>query len=107
MIWDRLLRSAGAYWGAARSPKWSAVRRAFVRANPHCAACGTTKELEVHHIIPFHIDASRELDIENLMTLCQDCHLYIGHLKDWTRHNPHAPDDAALMLSRFSAKSAN
>ena len=107
MIWERLLRSAGAYWGAARSPKWSAVRRAFVRANPHCAACGTTKELEVHHIIPFHIDASRELDTANLMTLCNDCHLYIGHLKDWTSYNPHAPADAALMLSRFAAKSAN
>ena len=101
MIWDRLLRSAGAYWGAARSPKWSAVRRAFVRANPHCASCGITRELEVHHIIPFHIEPARELDTENLMTLCNDCHLYIGHLKDWTRHNPPAPDDAALMLSRF------
>ena len=107
MIWDRLLRSAGAYWGAARSPKWSAVRRAFVRANPYCAACGTTRELEVHHIIPFHIDASRELDTANLLTLCQDCHLYIGHLKDWTSYNSHARQDAALMLSRFSAKSAN
>ena len=107
MIWDRLLRSAGEYWGAARSPKWSAVRRAFVKSNPYCAACGTTRELEVHHVVPFHIDASRELDTTNLMTLCQDCHLYIGHLKDWTRHNPHALDDAALMLTRFSAKSGH
>jgi 5-methylcytosine-specific restriction protein A len=107
MIWDRLLRSVGEYWGASRSSKWPAVRRSFVKLNPYCAACGTAKELEVHHIIPFHIDASRELDTSNLMTLCQDCHLYIGHLKDWTRYNPHARVDAALMFSRFSDKSAN
>jgi len=57
--------------------------------------------------VPFHIEPERELDPANLMTLCQDCHLYIGHLKDWTRHNPHARVDAALMFSRFSDKSAN
>ena len=106
MIWDRILRSVGEYWGASRSSKWPAVRRNFIKSNPYCAACGTTRELEVHHIIPFHLDASRELDTANLMTLCQDCHLYIGHLKDWQSYNPHAPADAAMMLSRFSAKSA-
>jgi 5-methylcytosine-specific restriction endonuclease McrA len=102
MIWDRLLRSAGQYWGAARSPKWSAVRKAFVKSNPYCSACGTTRELEVHHIIPFHIDASRELDTANLLTLCQDCHFYIGHLKDWNRHNPQVRDDALALFRRFS-----
>lgn len=104
MIWDRILRSVGEYWGAARSSKWPAVRRSFVKLNPYCAACGTTKELEVHHVIP---EPARELDTANLMTLCQDCHLFIGHLKDWTGHNPHAREDAALMLSRFAVKSAN
>ena len=102
MIWDRLLRSAGQYWGAARSPKWSAVRKAFVKSNPYCSACGTTRELEVHHIIPFHIDASRELDNANLLTLCQDCHFYIGHLKDWNRYNPQVRDDALALFRRFS-----
>ena len=102
MIWDRILRSVGEYWGASRSSKWPSVRRNFVRANPYCAACGTVKELEVHHVVPFHIEPERELDATNLMSLCQDCHLYIGHLKDWTRHNPNAREDAALMLSRFS-----
>jgi len=102
MIWDRLLRSAGQYWGAARSPKWSAVRKAFVKSNPYCSACGTTRELEVHHIIPFHIDASRELDTTNLLTLCQDCHFYIGHLKDWNRYNPQVRDDALALFRRFS-----
>jgi 5-methylcytosine-specific restriction endonuclease McrA len=102
MIWDRLLRSAGQYWGAARSPKWSAVRKAFVKSNPYCSACGTTRELEVHHIIPFHIDASRELDTANLLTLCSDCHFYIGHLKDWNRYNPQVRDDALALFRRFS-----
>ena len=107
MIWGRILRSVGEYWGASRSSKWPAVRRNFVKSNPYCAACGTTRELEVHHVVPFHIEPARELDIENLMTLCNDCHLYIGHLKDWTSYNLHARQDAALMFSRFSSKSAN
>lgn len=107
MIWDRILRSVGEYWGAPRSSKWSAVRRAFVKSNPYCAACGTAKELEVHHLVPFHLDASRELDPTNLLTLCNECHFFIGHLKDWTSCNPYAREDAALMLSRFSGKSAN
>ena len=102
MIWDRMLRSVGAYWGTPRSSKWPAVRKAFVKSNPYCAACGTTKELEVHHIIPFHIDASRELDTANLLTLCQDCHFYIGHLKDWNRYNPQVRDDALALFRRFS-----
>ncbi len=102
MIWDRLLRSVGEYWGAPRSGKWPAVRRAFVKSNPYCSACGTTRELEVHHIIPFHIDASRELDTANLLTLCQDCHFYIGHLKDWNRYNPQVRDDALALFRRFS-----
>ena len=105
MIWDRLLRSAGAYWGAARSPKWSAVRRAFVRANPHCAACGTTKELEVHHVIPFHRNRDLELEPANLLTLCGDtCHLAFGHLFDWSSHNPSVREDANAWLAKVRSR---
>lgn len=42
-----------------RSPHWSAVRDAYIDANPLCAACGpeldTRDHNEVHHVIPFHL----------------------------------------------------
>jgi hypothetical protein len=38
MIWDRILRSVGEYWGASRSSKWPAVRRSWVKSNPHALA---------------------------------------------------------------------
>lgn len=102
MIWDRILRSVGEYWGAARSSQWPAVRRNWVRSNPYCAACGTTRELEVHHVVPFHIEPARELDTSNLITLCDGCHFYLGHLRDWSRHNPLVREDAATMFRRFN-----
>ena len=102
MIWDRLLRSVGEYWGAPRSSQWRSVRSRNLKSNPHCSACGTMRELEVHHIVPFHVDLSRELDPDNLLTLCDGCHFYLGHLRDWTRWNPHVREDAAVLLKRFS-----
>jgi len=37
-----------------------------------CQSCGTTKQLGVHHIIPFKDGGSN--DPENLTTLCRSCH---------------------------------
>lgn len=52
-----------------------------------CAACGSTKYLEVHHIVPVHVNNKRASDLNNLITLCDgpngsnsSCHRYIGHL---------------------------
>lgn len=50
--------------------------------------------MRVHHVVPFHVDPSRELDPSNLMTLCEakkygiNCHLLVGHLGNWRRWNP-------------------
>ena len=58
-----------------------------------CAVCSGTASLEVHHIVPFHIDATKELDPSNLITLCEskkngvNCHLFFGHLGNYKRVN--------------------
>lgn len=84
-----------------RSGSWARVRREHLSREPACVACGRSKSLEVHHVVPVSHDPTRELDPENLVTLCGDpCHLVFGHLLSWTRANPHVREDAARYLDR-------
>jgi hypothetical protein len=87
-------------WGGTpRSSHWSTFRINFLRGRS-CSGCDSTRELEAHHIVPFHIDPDRELDVDNLIPLCRECHYQIGHLRDWQTANPHVRDDAAVYLQR-------
>ncbi len=91
-----------------RSSQWSAVRNAYLVNHNRCAACGSRKRLQCHHIVPFWVDASLELSVENFITLCtngkygmRNCHLNIGHAGNWKRVNPDVVADAALMRMRL------
>ena len=87
-----------------RSSRWRAVRAAFLINNNSCAACGQTDHLQVHHIIPFNIDPSKELDESNLITLCEDeydCHRIIGHTGNFKKANPSVREDAAKELLKY------
>lgn len=80
--------------GALRSPKWSSIRKKFLNDNPSCAACGSIKKPEVHHIVPVHVDPSKELDENNLITLCDKyCHFIFGHFMDWKSWNTEVEND--------------
>jgi hypothetical protein len=87
-------------FGVSRSGKWPKVRKSFLEQNPYCAVCGSKKKLNVHHIVPFHIDQSRELDPSNLITLCEgdvvNCHLLFGHFMNFRNFNPNVVEDAAI-----------
>ena len=93
-------------FAVARSPQWSMVRRLHLEANGFCAACGGTKELEVHHIRPYHLFPELELAVANLITLCNDegrsCHYCFGHCFDWHSYNETVIHDAALWLYKVS-----
>jgi 5-methylcytosine-specific restriction enzyme A len=90
-----------------RSSRWSTVRKAFLLKNPTCAACGGRTKLEVHHIIPFHIDPSKELDEANLIVLCESddggvlCHLHFGHLGSYKAYNPDVIEDARIWKEKI------
>ena len=91
----------------ARSPRWSAVRDAHLKRNPTCAACGTKDKLEVHHVRPFHIFPNLELDPANLLTLCEtggNCHIMLGHLKNWKSYNLEVRKDAEVLLQKIKAR---
>lgn len=88
-----------AYGG--RSPQWPKVQAEYLKNHGECAACGQKDQLQVHHIVPFHVDRSKELDPANLITLCVDgpgncnCHLLFGHLGNFqSQGNPTVHKDA-------------
>ena len=60
--WDGTLSQSKAEWLERRT-------QALVRDNYCCTVCGSTEELEVHHVKP---TGGNRLD--NLQTLCQKCH---------------------------------
>ncbi len=85
--------------GAPRSPRWDEVRDLVLKGSD-CAACGTTSDLEAHHVEPFHLRPDLELEPGNLLPLCRRCHFVFGHLGDWSCHNPHVILDAATHRAR-------
>lgn len=95
MFWNKLRY-------AYRSPKWKKIRQEFIKNHPVCAGCGSTKDLEVHHIEPVHINPNRELDSSNLITLCDKyCHFAIGHLMNYKSYNPNVIIDAKDFLYKI------
>lgn len=95
--------------GKARSPEWPKVRAAHLKTQPVCQVCGGTKNLQVHHIQPFHLDQSLELDPNNLITLCENpkwnCHLKYGHFDNFrTKWNPEIKNEAPIWFKRYTAK---
>jgi len=92
--------------GARRSGRWPAIQRAFLRKHPTCAVCGSNRNLNAHHIIPFEYGGA-ELDPDNLITLCCgtfNCHLLFGHLGNYTAANPLVRADAEVWRFRFRAR---
>jgi hypothetical protein len=97
-----LRRTADDLFG--RSGAWPRVRREHLEREPCCIACGRSKTLEVHHVVPYHEDPGLELDPGNLVTLCADpCHLVHGHLLNWKLSNPHVREDAGRYRERIRA----
>lgn len=97
-IKDRIQGKAPA--GAKRSSQWPKVRKEHLSKNPLCAVCGSTKKVEVHHMIPFHENPLLELEPSNLITLCEakkkgiNCHLLVGHLGNYRGSNPDVLTDS-------------
>ena len=81
----------------SRSSDWPAVRRMHLRAFPACEVCGSRTEPQVHHVTPFHVDASRELDPSNLITLCRTHHFCVGHGGSWRAFSRTVREDAAMI----------
>lgn len=91
-----------------RSPRWPALRAAHLKLYPACTVCGATANVVPHHIVPVHIDASRELLAENLLTLCEgqpvNCHLLFGHLGNFRSWNQTVVYDASTWRDKIKGR---
>lgn len=84
---------------ARRSAGWDRVRDRHLEMFPFCAGCGGIRDLQVHHIVPFHVSPDLELVPRNLITLCMgdyDCHLRLGHGGSFRCYNPDIVRDVKL-----------
>lgn len=103
-----ILGLEGASFGALRSPKWSAVQKAFIAGHPMCSVCGSKGKLlnplNVHHRNPFHIKPELELDPTNLITLCRQHHFTFGHLMSWKSWNTSVEKDSTDFLQKITTR---
>ena len=63
-------------------------RAALERDNFRCTECAKAGRLEVHHITPLH-KGGLPFALDNLKTLCRECHLEIsvfGPRLEWRRY---------------------
>lgn len=68
-----------------------------------CQACNEKKDghLHAHHILPYWICEDAFYDLDNLITLCSDCHKEVGHLGDWRSFNIDLVTDNLLQKYSF------
>jgi hypothetical protein len=57
------------------------VKAVLERAEYKCEECGSTENVEAHHIISLYTDFSKGLDLDNGQALCKKCH----KKKDWRK----------------------
>lgn len=91
----------------SRSGHWPTIRAEHLKSQAECQACGARTNLEVHHIKPFHLHPELELDLGNLITLCEgpcNCHLTWGHFHAWKAFNPNVIADTKLYRRHLDSR---
>lgn len=88
------------YGAQPRSPQWPGVRKRHLELFPACSGCGRLKQVQVHHVEPFHLKPELELDQNNLITLCPICHLSLGHLFSFRSWNADVVGDCRWLLKK-------
>jgi 5-methylcytosine-specific restriction endonuclease McrA len=98
-----------------RSGRWPTVRWKHIQQHPVCEICGASVGLEVHHIVPFSEDPRKELDPENLWTLCRKHHFEVGHDPDgidgklrpnWKKSNKNVVRDSLKLRAKLNPEGA-
>jgi 5-methylcytosine-specific restriction endonuclease McrA len=87
------IRHPGDHPTIRRSGSWPAFRRKHLAKR--CGICGGKKRLNLHHKLPYHLHPGKELDPQNVVTLCEEnsCHLAIGHLYNYRSYIPDVDRD--------------
>jgi len=80
---------------ATRGSEWRKARSAQLTLEPWCVCCGRNDKLEVHHLVPWHINEELRTTSSNLITLCRECHFRFGHFCNWKDYNRSVRQDIA------------
>lgn len=90
------------------TPWWKSRKKAFLLSHPTCERCGSSENLQVHHLR--YVDHNgidvlyRETD-DDLATLCSECHHELHRLQDEARAEIEAKkQQLQLELDALSAK---
>jgi 5-methylcytosine-specific restriction endonuclease McrA len=57
--------------------RWKEVRKKAVERDKQCLKCGIPKPLSVHHVLPKYLHPEKTFDLNNLRTLCCNCHVQL------------------------------
>jgi len=71
------------WWDLDREAQVELASLVLKRDNYKCQRCGSTKELNCHHIIPESVDPQLGADVENCITFCKQCHIFIHTNIKW------------------------
>jgi hypothetical protein len=86
--------------GASLNWGWQRCKKEFYKIVPkECACCGNKKKIQVHHKKPRHLFPELALVQNNLIALCSDCHLRLGHLGSYFQYN-----DEIQLVSDFARR---
>lgn len=94
---------SGVPFSKNRSSKWPQARRDYLKEHPVCEITGETKNLDVHHIVPFHVRPDLELLPSNMITLTRrkGIHFIFGHLLNWKSWNENIDQDAEMWRNKI------
>ena len=67
--------------------QWRKTRNLYFEDHPVCEMCGIDKDVQVHHVKPWHLNPDLRYDLDNLISLCQPCHFRFGHGRNWKAYN--------------------
>lgn len=59
----------------------------FTRDNYTCQVCSQKGRLHAHHKIPYWVAPQAFFDVDNLVTVCTECHLHVAHNNNWATFN--------------------
>lgn len=65
-----------------RSSEWQNIRKVILNKQKECQICGSSENLEIHHIIQPKSDRDLFFDINNLIVLCSSCHKKITAIQN-------------------------
>jgi len=82
---------------AKHDSKWRRVRDRYYATHKTCAMCGIARDIQVHHIKPWHLYPEERYSHKNLVSLCQPCHFRFGHGRNWKAYNPVVVDMAEIV----------